>query len=129
MKIAFMKWSFSLSAIRDQPSAFRGRFYYTQIAGPEGLIVDHRFRFGIYLQMPETFYPSHSHEAEELYLPLTGTGQWQKDDGEFEPVASGSLIRHAPYQPHAMLTHGAPLLALWSWTGNLSFDTYSYVAD
>ena len=53
----------------------------------------------------------------------------RKDNADFEPVASGTLIHHAPYQPHAIRTHNIPLLALWSWTGNLSNDTYSFVVE
>ena len=113
----------------DMPSSFTGTYCFVTIVGPEGMIADQRFKFGVYLQMPETFYPAHRHAAEELYFPLSGTALWQKDDAEFEPVASGTLIHHAPYQSHAMRTHDLPLLALWSWTGNLSFQTYGFVTD
>lgn len=114
---------------RDMPSSFTGSYCFVTIVGPEGMIVDERFKFGVYLQTPETFYPAHRHEAEELYFPLSGTALWQKDDAEFEPIASGTLIHHTPYQLHAMRTHSVPLLALWSWTGNLAFETYSFVTD
>ena len=114
---------------RARPSSYVGDHCSVGIIGPQGMITDERFKFGIYLQTPETFYPAHRHEAEELYFLLSGTALWQKDAADFEPVASGSLIHHAPYQPHAMRTQDLPLLALWSWTGNLSSDTYSFVVD
>ena len=113
----------------DMPSSFSGNYCFVTIVGPEGMIADERFRFGVYLQMPETFYPAHRHAAEELYFPLSGTALWQKDDAEFEPVASGTLIHHTPCQSHATRTHNVPVLALWSWTGNLAFETYSFVMD
>ena len=118
-----------VEASRDMPSNFTGNYCFVTIVGPEGMIVDERFKFGVYLQMPGTFYPAHRHEAEELYLPLSGTALWQKDDAEFEPIASGTLIHHTPFQSHATRTHVVPVLALWSWTGYLSFETYSFVME
>ena len=114
---------------RARPSGYVGNHCSVGIIGPRGMITDERFKFGVYLQTPGTFYPAHRHEAEELYFLLSGNALWQKDDAGFEPVASGALIHHAPYQPHAMRTHDGPLLALWAWTGNLSSDTYSFVSD
>lgn len=114
---------------RTRPSGYVDTRCSVGIVGPQGMITDQRFKFGIYLQPPEMFYPAHRHEAEELYFVLSGAARWQLDDADFEPVASGDLIHHAPYQPHAMRTQDRPLLALWSWTGNLSNDTYSFVTD
>ena len=114
---------------RARPSGYVGNHCSVRIVGPQGMITDERFKFGIYLQTPETFYPAHRHEAEELYFLLSGNALWQKDAAGFEPVAAGTLIHHASYQPHAMRTHDEPLLALWAWTGNLSNDTYSFVVD
>ena len=114
---------------RNRPPSYTGSHCSVGIVGPQGMITDTRFKFGIYLQPPGTFYPAHRHEAEELYFLLSGTALWQKDNADFEPVASGTLIHHAPYQPHAVRTHNIPLLALWSWTGFLSNDTYSFVVE
>ena len=114
---------------RARPSGYVDTRCSVGIVGPQGMITDQRFKFGIYLQPPEMFYPAHRHEAEELYFLLSGTALWQKDDAGFEPVASGALIHHASYQAHAMRTQDEPLLALWSWTGNLSNDTYGFVTD
>jgi mannose-6-phosphate isomerase-like protein (cupin superfamily) len=114
---------------RTRPSGHVDIRCSVAIVGPQGMITDERFKFGIYLQPPGMFYPAHRHEAEELYFVLSGKAQWEKDGAGFEPVAGGDLIHHAPYQAHAMRTQDEPLLALWSWTGNLSNDTYSFVTD
>ncbi len=65
------------------PEHFRHRHGWVEIAGPEGTVVCDGFRFGLYLQAPETFYPAHCHEAEELYLVLSGTAEWQAGDEDF----------------------------------------------
>jgi len=112
-------------AEREMPKSFVGRYCFAIIVGPDGMIKDDRFNFGTYLQARDTFYPSHRHEAVELYLPLSGTAHWQRGDEAFQPVRPGTLIHHPTYLPHATATLADPLLAIWSWTGNLSFDTYS----
>ncbi len=106
------------------PASFAGRSAYVEILGPEGLAHRDDLRFGLYVQAPESLYPPHNHAAEELYYVLGGTARWQKADGEFRAMAPGTLIRHAPWERHAMRTAVEPLLALWTWTGDLSVSTY-----
>lgn len=106
------------------PASFAGRSAYVEIVGPEGLAHREDLRFGLYMQTPDSFYPPHNHAAEELYYVLSGTAHWQKADGEFRAMAPGTLIRHAPWERHAMRTDAEPLLAMWSWTGDLSISTY-----
>ncbi|HXQ40135.1 MAG TPA: dimethylsulfonioproprionate lyase family protein [Candidatus Udaeobacter sp.] len=106
------------------PASFAGRSAYVEIVGPEGLAQREGLRFGLYVQTPESLYPPHNHAAEELYYVLSGTARWQKADGEFRAMAPGTLIRHAPWERHAMRTDSEPLLAMWSWTGDLSVSAY-----
>ncbi len=106
------------------PASFAGRSAYVEIVGPEGLAQREDLRFGLYVQTPDSFYPPHNHAAEELYYVLSGTAHWQKADGEFRAMAPGTLIRHASWERHAMRTAGEPLLAMWSWTGDLNVATY-----
>lgn len=106
---------------------FKGNYCFTRIIGPDSLIENNQFRFGVYLQDAKTVYPSHRHEAEELYLPVSGTALWQKDNAPFNKVKSGTLIHHLSYQPHATTTDETPMLAYWAWVGNLAMETYSYV--
>ena len=81
--------------------------------------------FGLMLQKPETFYRSHSHAPEELYFVLSGTAEWQRGIGApFAPKPPGSLIVHRSNEAHAMLTNTAPLLAMWTWFGDLDWDSY-----
>jgi len=97
---------------------------YCQIVGPQGLIRDNRLKMGCYFQIPELFYPSHTHNAEEVYFVLSGTALWQKDNAEFTAQSPGTLIHHLPNQPHAMHTQKEPLLAIWAWIGDIGFESY-----
>jgi len=67
---------------------------------------------GLFWQLAETDYPSHSHAAEELYLVLSGHPLWQKDIGAYAPVTPGTAVHHLPYQRHAMKTERDGFLAL-----------------
>jgi mannose-6-phosphate isomerase-like protein (cupin superfamily) len=106
------------------PASFAGRSAYVEILGPDGFAGPETLRFGLYVQTPESFYPPHSHAAEELYYVLSGTARWQKDDGEPAPRSPGTLIVHGPWQRHAMRTAAEPLLAMWAWTGDLNTESY-----
>ena len=106
------------------PASFAGRSAYVEMVGPEGLAQREDLRFGLYIQTPASFYPPHNHAAEELYYVLSGTARWQKADGDFRAMAPGTLIRHASWERHAMRTAAEPLLAMWSWTGDLNVSTY-----
>jgi len=99
---------------------------FCHIVGPDGLIKDDSFRMGFYLQAPEFFYPSHSHNAEEVYYVLSGTALWRKDSAPFALQNPGTLIHHRPNQPHTMHTQKDPLLALWAWVGDIGFESYKF---
>ena len=104
------------------PPAFYGRHAYTEVVGPDGAPMPSKVvRVGLYLQAPETDYPAHAHDAEELYLVLSGWAHWNAGPRRFiaEP---GQVIRHAPEESHAMRTGEAPFLALWAWLGAINGD-------
>jgi hypothetical protein len=120
---AHLPWS---SGDGSAPEGFAGRFASAEVVGPDGVLPTQDLRFGFYWQPPATFYPSHSHAAEELYLVLSGNPLWQKDDASFAAVAPGMLVHHAPFQRHAMRTGRDGLLAMWIWIGDLSFASYRF---
>ena len=70
---------------------------------------------GVLVLGPNTFYPPHRHEAEEIYLPLAGTAEWLKGDGVWRHRRPGTLIHHSSEETHAMRTGEQPLLAMYLW--------------
>ncbi len=91
---------------------------YTERAGLAGPIPSQRLACGFLLLGPATTYPRHSHEAQEIYVPLSGTAAWQHGEQVWRNESPGTVIHHASNEPHAMRTGREPLLALYLWRSN-----------
>jgi mannose-6-phosphate isomerase-like protein (cupin superfamily) len=102
----------------EADAAFLDSYGWTELVGLNGPVASRGFACGLLLLAAGTDYPSHHHEPEELYIPLSGTALWQQ--GARQPVrrAPGSVIHHGPGEPHAMRTESQPLLALYLWSGS-----------
>jgi hypothetical protein len=105
---------------RDLDAAFLDSYGWSEILGGSGPLASERIACGFLILGPATLYPRHRHEAEEIYLPLSGTAAWQQGDAVWREHAPGTLIHHAGNEPHSMRTGTGPLLALYLWRGNLA---------
>jgi hypothetical protein len=105
---------------RDLDAAFLDNYGWSEILGGSGPLASEHIACGFLILGPATLYPRHRHEAEEIYLPLSGTAAWQQGDAVWREQAPGTLIHHAGNEPHSMRTGAAPLLALYLWRGNLA---------
>jgi dimethlysulfoniopropionate lyase len=102
---------------RDLDEVFLSNYGWTELFGLHGALVSERLACGFLLLGPQTLYPRHRHEAEEIYLPLSGVASWQQGDGVWREKLTGTAIHHACLEPHAMRTSEQPLLALYLWRG------------
>ena len=101
---------------QDLGRAFLDNYGWSEILGSgNGPLASERIACGFLILGPSTHYPRHRHEAEEIYLPLSGTAAWQQGDAVWRERVPGTLIHHASDEPHAMRTGGRPLLALYLW--------------
>ena len=94
---------------------FLDNYGYTELAGVAGPLPSQRLACGFLLLGPATLYPRHRHEAEEIYVPLSGIAAWQPGSQHWHDESPGTLIHHASNEPHAMRTSTQPLLALYLW--------------
>jgi len=69
---------------------------------------------------PRTHYPPHAHPAIETYLVITGTALWSLGAAPAAAQPPGALIFHPSGMAHAMETEAEPLLAIWSWRGDVT---------
>jgi len=103
---------------RDEIGAeFLRNYGYTELLGPTAAWRSDRLRCGFLLLGPGTHYPRHHHEAEELYVVLSGIAAWTQGDAPWRDRPPGTVIHHASGEPHAMRTAAEPLLALYVWHG------------
>jgi quercetin dioxygenase-like cupin family protein len=109
-----MAWRQTYST-QDIDGAFLENYGWSEILGASGSLGSERIACGLLLLGPSTHYPRHRHEAEEIYLPLSGTAAWQQGHAQWRERPPGTVIHHARNEPHAMRTGAAPLLALYLW--------------
>ena len=100
---------------QDLGAGFLDNYGWSEILGASGPLASERLACGFLLLGPATHYPRHRHEAEEMYLPLSGTAAWQQGDEVWRRHPPGTPIHHASEEPHAMRTGAGPLLALYLW--------------
>ena len=106
------------------PTVIANQMAVCEIIGPTGQIKHKTVRAGLLYQASNITYPRHSHAAEEIYFPLTGSVNWQTDNPIWCQNEAGSFIHHLPYQPHAIRTDKTPLLTIWGWTGDIAARSY-----
>lgn len=100
---------------KDINRVFLDNYAWSEILGGNGPLASGRIACGFLMLGPSTLYPRHRHEAEEMYLPLSGTASWQQGDAVWRERSPGTPVHHASNEPHAMRTGARPLLALYLW--------------
>jgi mannose-6-phosphate isomerase-like protein (cupin superfamily) len=97
--------------------AFLNNYGWTELIGLRGPIASTEVACGFLVLGPQTEYPPHAHEAEELYLPLAGAALWMRGQENFVARLPGAAIEHPSWMHHAMRTQRDPLLAFYVWRG------------
>jgi quercetin dioxygenase-like cupin family protein len=104
------------SYTRDEVDAtFLENYGWSELLRPAEKRTSAQISCGVVVLGPRTLYPHHRHEAEEIYVPLSGTASWQQGDALWREQPPGRLIHHLSEESHAMRTGEEPLLALYLW--------------
>jgi hypothetical protein len=105
----------------DFGQRFLDNYGWSEWIGERGAFISDAIACGVLMLGPDTEYPAHSHEAEELYLPLAGRAWWRSGKSDWRLRAPGTWIHHPSWTTHAMRTGREPLLAAYVWrAGDLS---------
>jgi len=112
----YIAWGQTYST-EDFGVGFLEKYGWTELIGLRGPVASSRIACGFLILGPRIEYPRHSHEAEEVYVPLTGPALWLQGTQEWAYRTPCRPIYHAPRVPHAMRTETVPLLALYLWRG------------
>lgn len=113
-----LPWRYGYAPRADAPG-LESAMAWAELIGPLAPIVSHEVCFGLTLIGPRSFYPPHRHPAIELYRILVGEPLWTVATST-SAQSPGALIFHDRDVVHAMRTGDAPLLAIYSWTGDLN---------
>jgi hypothetical protein len=98
----------------DLGAAFLDGYGFSELIGLRGPVPSQTIACGFLMLAPGILYPSHAHEAEELYVPLAGQSLWQRGDESFAARPTGTPIHHPSWLPHATKAVTA-LLCLYAW--------------
>ena len=101
---------------------FHENYGYVQLVGPNSIIEHRSVRVGIAVWGPNLHYPSHHHEAEELYHVLAGKPSFSGSDGVRRTTKPGDAVHHAPWQEHCQDFGATPTVLLYCWTGAVVAD-------
>ena len=74
------------------PDHFFQNESFVEIIGPSGLLICPNIRVGFLLLGKDVFYPSHNHEALELYNIISGSSLWQINDEKFSKKSASPLL-------------------------------------
>ena len=112
-----LPWRYGYAARPDQPG-LEAAMGWAELVGPAAPLRSDEVCFGLTLIGPATNYLEHAHPAVELYHVLAGTAAWSAA-GETRWQPPGAFVLHPSNVIHAMRTAEEPLLALYSWTGDV----------
>lgn len=111
-----LRWQQGYSE-KDVGADFLQRYGWCHLAGPEGPFVVQGTRLFLGYWGAGLDYQEHWHEAEELYLPIAGGGQFRVRGQAPHWAGPGDAVFHASNQPHATVMGQSGLLALILWRG------------
>ncbi|MFI4998081.1 MAG: dimethylsulfonioproprionate lyase family protein, partial [Hyphomicrobiales bacterium] len=76
--LASLAWTQNPNYRRAPPAdGFLDNYGWSEWIGERGAFVSDAIACGVLMLGPDIEYPAHSHEAEELYLPLAGQAWWR----------------------------------------------------
>jgi mannose-6-phosphate isomerase-like protein (cupin superfamily) len=114
-----LRWTYGYPRDPRYPGLER-RLAFTEALGKTGIWPSERMLLGFTLIAPHTHYPAHVHPAIELYVVIAGAAAWALGDAPAQIRPPGSVIVHPSGAPHAMTTGAEPMLALFTWRGDLA---------
>ncbi len=90
---------------------------YIELFGPDGHFTSHQGRAYIGYWGKGLYYPWHHHEAEEIYMVVSGSGYFEAEGKAPVTLTSGQCQRHDSNQPHALTMKESAILTLVLWGG------------
>ena len=94
---------------------FLDNYCHALLTGPDGPLRC-AFPLGAFVLFgPNTLYEDHSHAPNEVYLALTGGGQWRVGHHDWRKLEAGETVFIPSETLHAIRTDRTPLLTFSFW--------------
>ena len=97
------------------PDAMLDAYGFAEIIGLRGPFISDRIRAGIAIWGPQVEYPQHQHQAEEIYLILSGSAEFSLDGGAEQTHRAGDLVFVESNRRHGFCTGEESLLVYYLW--------------
>ena len=97
------------------PEAMLDGYAFNEVVGKFGPFVSERIRCGIGVWGPAIQYPRHHHQAEEIYLVLAGSAEFELGGGQAASRGVGEVVYVAPNQAHGFSTADDLLVVFYLW--------------
>lgn len=91
------------------------RYGFVEVIGARGPYVSTSVRAGIGVFGPQVNYPTHHHQAEEVYFVLAGAGVFDVGDAPSRHCRAGDAVHVVSNTPHALHTEREALIVLYLW--------------
>lgn len=88
---------------------------FAEVIGLHGPYVSKRVRSGVCVWGPSIHYPTHRHQAEEVYVPLAGGAEFTLEGAPTRRYGVGDVVHLAPMRRHGFATRAAPLVVFYIW--------------
>jgi len=115
---AGLPWRYSYASRADAPG-LELNMGWAELVGPVAPFRSDTVCLGFTLIGPRINYPLHWHPAVEVYLVINGTAIWTAGQ-QSARRAPGEYILHPSKVLHAMRTEEEPLLAVYTWSGDVN---------
>lgn len=112
-----LPWRYGYTPRPDLPG-LESRMGWAELVGPLAPFRSDRVCLGLTAIGPHTRYPEHAHPAVEVYFVVSGTARWTAN-GVTRARPPGSYILHPANVVHAMEASDEPLLAAYTWSGDI----------
>ncbi|NKB64640.1 MAG: hypothetical protein GKR95_21825 [Gammaproteobacteria bacterium] len=111
-----LHWEQSYSkADKAVSRAMLAGYGFAEIIGKNGPFLSDRIRCGIGIWGPHISYPKHRHQAEEIYLVMSGSAVFTLDGSTSMSAFPRDVIHVASMRDHGFETQAQPLIVLYLW--------------
>ena len=97
------------------PDAMLDGYGFAEIIGQRGPFISERIRAGIGIWGPHIDYPRHQHEAEEIYVVLSGCAQFKVGSARKIWRGTDEVVYVESNTPHGFRTTKQSLVVYYLW--------------